>query len=601
MRTPKKEVGFRAILDVRRLQRLGGERSFERGRDYFRNRRVSALVERDGVITAEVRGTHHYKVKLRIDGGRLGHSCTCPMGGGGVFCKHCVAAGLAWLEAPEGIGQTEKGRTPVPESVKAAITMRDVQAYLAGRGKNELITMLLEQAQDDERLRQRLLVSTSKQNPKSLDLASYKNAIVDAIEPGCYVDYHGMFAYAQDIEEAIDPLEELLKEGKAAEVIELAEYALAAVEEAMGSVDDSDGQMGGILARLQEIHLRACRRAKPEPEMLARRLFQWELRTNWDTFYGAAQAYAGVLGKRGLAVYRELAEAEWAKVPPLRPDREETDKYSGRRFRITSIMETLAKHSRDPEALVAVIQKNLSHAYGFLRIAEIYKSARRPDLALEWAERGVRAFPERTDSRLREFLAHEYHGRKRHDEAMALIWPEFTESPRLEQYKALKLHANRTGQWPAWREKALLFLRERLTKENRRKRSAWGDFFRIDHSALVEIHLWEKDAEAAWHEAQIGGCSDDLWLKLAGLRERDHPEDALAVYRNQIEPALSQKNSIAYREAVGFLRKIRELMNRTGQESEFAPYLESVRLAHKAKRNFIKLLEQAAWSRARGR
>ncbi len=598
MRTLKKKHGFQAILDVRLLRRLGGERSFERGQEYFENKRVSALVERDGVITAEVRGTHPYIVKLRIDGGRLGYSCTCPIGNGGEFCKHCVAAGLAWLEAPEGLGQTEKGRTPAPKSSSAAITMEDVQAFLARQQKNDLIKILLEQARDDERLRQRLLVRASKRNPKSLDLSSYKGAIAGAIDPGHYVDYRGMFAYARDIEEAIAPLAELLEEGKAAEVIELAEYALAAVENALGSVDDSDGQMGDILARLQELHLRACRRAKPDPELLAQRLFRWELRTDWDTFFGAAQTYAGVLGKKGLAVYRELAEAEWAKLPLLPPGGKEPGRYDGRRFRITSIMETLAKHSRDPEALVAVIQKDLSHEYSFLRIAEIYKNARRTDLALDWAERGVRAFPERTDSRLRVFLANEYYGRKRHDEAMALIWLEFAESPSLGQYEILKRHADRLGRWPLWREKALLFLQEHLAKDKQRERKGWGAFSRSDHSVLVEIYLWENEVEAAWREAQKGGCSDDLLLKLAALREKAYPEDALAVYRNRIEPLLNQKIISAYREALRLLHRIHSLMNRMGQGIEFAPYLESIRLAHRAKRNFMKLLDHADWRKA---
>ncbi len=29
--------------------------------------------------------------------GALAYDCTCPLGGDGIFCKHCVAAGLAWL------------------------------------------------------------------------------------------------------------------------------------------------------------------------------------------------------------------------------------------------------------------------------------------------------------------------------------------------------------------------------------------------------------------------------------------------------------------------------------------------------------------------
>ena len=123
-----------------------------------------------------------------------------------------------------------------------------------------------------------------------------------------FVNYRSAYQYASGIEEAIDSVEELLKEGYADEVIELAEYALEAVEKAIGSVDDSDGNMGGILERLQELHHRACKKAKPDPEALARRLFEWELRTGYDTFYGAAETYAGVLGKKGL-----LSIGRWRK------------------------------------------------------------------------------------------------------------------------------------------------------------------------------------------------------------------------------------------------------------------------------------------------
>jgi uncharacterized Zn finger protein len=109
---------------------------------------------------------------------------------------------------------------------------------------------------------------------------------------------------------------------------------------------------------------------------------------------------------------------------------------------------------------------------------------------------------------------------------------------------------------------------------------------------LVRIYLWEKDIETAWHEAQAGGCSNSLWLELAGKREKEHPEDALSIYQRQIEPVLDRKNNEAYEEAVDFLGKIRELMVRLGRESEFTDYATKLRAAHKAKRNFIKLLNQ---------
>jgi uncharacterized Zn finger protein len=574
---------FAPFVEPRNLRRMAGGVSFERGEDYFLNGQVKALAEHGGTITAKVQGTRPYRVELWIEEENLEYSCTCPMGADGEFCKHCVAVGLAWLE----VGQS---KSPGQGKAQQGVTMDDVRAYLLGLDKNALVEMLVNRAIEDDRLRQSLFIKAAKKGAKKLDLATYRRAIDDAVEPDGFVDYRSAYDYAHGIEEAIDSVEELLKEGHSVEVIELAEHALKAVEEAMGSVDDSDGYMGGILERLQDLHHKACRKGKPDPEALARRLFEWELRTDYDTFYGAAATYADLLGKKGVAVYQQLAEAEWTKVPAIGPGRDDPEKY-GKRFRITHIMETIARQTGDVEAIVAVKKRDLSSAYRYLQIAETYKTARHHDLALEWAERGIKTFPERTDSRLREFLAEEYHRRKRHDDAMALIWTEFTESPSLEQYKKLKAHAERIIQWELWREKAIGYLREQIAiAKSEPQKNRW--YRKADHSELVRIFLWEKDVEGAWREAQEGGCSNDLWLELAAKRNKDHPEDALPIYQRQIEPTLDRKNNEAYAETINLLRKVRELMVRLERKDEFTNYLDRVRTVHKPKRNFIKLLER---------
>lgn len=329
---------------------------------------------------------------------------------------------------------------------------------------------------------------------------------------------------------------------------------------------------------------------------MARRLWEWELSGEWDVFSGAVKTYAGVLGREGIAAYRQLAEAEWAKLPALGP-RGADRRDHARRFRITRIMEALARQTGDVEAVVAVKKRDLSSPYNYLQIAEAYKAARKHDLALEWAQCGADAFPELTDSRLREFLADEYHRRKRHDEAIAIIWAEFAESAQLEQYRLLKKHAVRTGSWNVWRAKAIAFIRELITaagKGAQRARSIWSR--QTDRSELVRILLWEKKADAAWQEAVAGGCSDGLWLALARNRIKEHPMDALPIYQRLIEPTLNRKNKQAYREAIGLLRQIRDLMFRVGKEPEFERYLAQVRSGHKAKRNFIALLDHATWT-----
>jgi uncharacterized Zn finger protein len=243
--------------------------------------------------------------------------------------------------------------------------------------------------------------------------------------------------------------------------------------------------------------------------------------------------------------------------------------------------------------MVEVKKRDLSYAYHYLQIAELYQKSGNCDKALEWAEAGIKAFPKRTDSRLRDFLAAEYHRRKRHDEAMRLIWADFSDRANLENFKKLKGHAGRIDQWTTWREKAFGFIRKDIggTKQASGGRLGAGNLSG-GHSLLVEIFLEEKDHDAAWREAQAGGCSERLWMQLAAEREQNHPEDAVAVYKQWVDPTVERKNNQAYEDAAELIRKIQRLLNRLKRAAEFADYLSGVRAAHKPKRNFLKLLDR---------
>ncbi|MGH8503638.1 MAG: hypothetical protein ACREVE_14420 [Gammaproteobacteria bacterium] len=107
-------------------------------------------------------------------------------------------------------------------------------------------------------------------------------------------------------------------------------------------------------------------------------------------------------------------------------------------------------------------------------------------------------------------------------------------------------------------------------------------------SLLVEIYLWEGDVEAALREAKTGGCSEPLWLQLAAALEARQPEDAIEIYKDRVDPIVDRRNNQAYDEAAELLRKIQELMRRTGQAPAFLDYVAAVRARHKAKRNFMQ-------------
>jgi len=579
-------------MDEATLEELAGKRAFDRGAEYFEDGHVVGLRDDDGVITARVRGTHDYRIKLWAAEEELDFECDCPVGERYEFCKHCVAVGLAWLERRKEV-EPNKGKRRGSHDNRS-IGNEEICVYLMKLGKRELIDLLLEHSESNPEFRDRLVLMAAEKSANAPDLAAFRAAIDKAIRHRGFLAYGSVPAYARRIETVVESLQSLLKNGHAKAVLELVEQALRQMEAKLGEVDDSDGRLAGILHQFQELHLAACHIATPEPRSLARFLFERESSSDWEVFLGAAARYAELLGEVGLAEYRKLTEARWAKLPVLAPGEKDSLSFS-ERWRITYMMETLAKQSGDVEALVAIKSRNLSTAFCFLEIAQTYKTAGNPEAALQWAERGLRAFPNQTDQRLREFLIEEYHRRKRHDDAVEIAWMTFCERPGSDAYVVLHNSASQAESWPAWRDKALARLRQEIVADRKQRANGSRMYLSAGHSELVSIYLWEKNPEAAWAEAQAGGCRNELWLRLADARQRDYPEDAIAVYTAQLERSLMLAEMRAYQESVGILSKIHKIQERIGKLTEFATLVQSIRTRHKARRNLMKLLDAQRW------
>lgn len=182
------------------------------------------------------------------------------------------------------------------------------------------------------------------------------------LKPDGFIDYRAARSWASDVDMALDAVENLLKSGNGADVIEICEYGLHKLLESIQSVDDSDGHFTTLRDRVEQIQSR----------------------------HG--------------------------------------------RFQITQIMELLAIIDGDVEQLVGVMGRDLTSAYKYWRIALVYQEGKQHDNSLLWAEKGLKAFPEHTDSRLRDFAASEYHRRKRRGDAMAIVWAAFRERRFLETY-----------------------------------------------------------------------------------------------------------------------------------------------------------------------
>lgn len=562
------------LISRRALEDLADERSFERGLAYFRNGAVERLVRHKDRITARVVGTDVYTIRLWPDGDDLGWDCTCPVGQDGEFCKHLVATGLAWLAGGA------KGKKQNSSDIDA------IRRFLEGSDKSALVELLTEHACEDEDFSDRLLLAAQRQGAS--DPAALKEMIRRAFAPKEFVDYREMPKVAARAAPVAELLRESLKRDSGA-AMALASDAMKRGLGLLGRSDDSDGRLGDILSEIAAIHQEAAGRGGFAPRDLAEDLFKLQLADGYD--FLVLEQYLPALGKDGLAAYRKLALDAWKKVPQLAPG-PGTNRHHGHRDQIAGIMKTLAEMDGDIDALVDVLGRDLADSHAYLEIAQVLQRARRHDEALKWAEDGRRAFARETGYGLDDFLVAEYHRRGRHDEAIALRWSHFSKNPALRGYQEVKASADRAASWSAWREKALAALRKQQTAP--RSRGLQYGWHQADGAVLIEVFLWEGNPVSALEAARARGCPSHLWLQLAKALEPDRPDDAIAIYREQINPIVRLTGDQAYDQAADLLRRIRGLMARAGRSGEFAAYLQALRIEHKAKRNFIQRLETVA-------
>ena len=99
------------------------------------------------------------------------------------------------------------------------VTLADVQPILQTEDKQTLIRMMLDWAQEDDRLRERLVLYGARRSGPE----SHANAALRAFENAAQVDdfvpYEQVPGWARGVDEAIDAIEGLLRDGQSAAVI----------------------------------------------------------------------------------------------------------------------------------------------------------------------------------------------------------------------------------------------------------------------------------------------------------------------------------------------------------------------------------------------
>jgi hypothetical protein len=455
-------------------------------------------------------------------------------------------------------------------------TFARIRDYLGSKDIDALVAMIVDMAGQDLALLRKLDIAAAMFGADDKEIESQlRKAIRDATRTRGFVEYARAPEWAAGVDAALDLLAGMTSGPRAALGVEIAEYAIARIERAIEDIDDSGGHGGALLARVQGLHLDACRAARPDPVSLAGDLFGRETEGDYDTFYAAAAEYADVLGEEGLAEYRRLAQESWEKASSPTGHGQDADSDRPDVFRLVPILDFFAERDGDVEMRIALRSRNLTSQWAYLRLAEFCQAHGREAEALRHAEEGLWLFEDdRPDERLVFFAADLCVKAERKADAEAHLWRAFEKAPSLDLYCRIRDLGGEAAS-----RRAVGYLQQRLVNAASTQWDPPADL-------LIRVLIEEKIFDTAWAVARDYQASPSVMRALAEASEATHANQALAVYAAQVEDLAGKGGGMGYEEAAGLIARMATLR---GVEAQ-AGYLADVKERHKRKRNFMKLL-----------
>jgi hypothetical protein len=545
-------------FDPHALRRRAGDRVFERGKRYQREGLVSLVSLGEDRIVARVFGEEEYRVRLSGAGNNLSGECSCPAFAREEFCKHIVATALT-VNVDDGAGEPRDALAPIG-------------AFLSTLPPERLVDILLEAAERDSQLLNKLELAAAAATEDDAKIVKRLGKALDrATDTPYFIDYRQAPKWAAGVNQALAAIEDLLDAGRAAAALALADRALDGLEGTYEEVDDSDGHCGALVERAQRLHFAAAEIVRPEPVALARSLFERELGSDYAAFHGAGSRYEEVLGKVGLAEYRRLAEAAWEQSEASgRPGDDDGPSYS--RYHLAGILDRFFERDGDIEARIRLRLRDLGSPDRYLSLARFCLSLGLEERALSFAEEGLWKFEDVPAGELGLFTATLLAERGRRDEAVALVWKPFERNPSLRLYQLL----GEVG-GEAECQRALALLEERAPDAKR-------SYFDSEADLLVTILIDKGLFDRAWTIERLGILGLRVREALARASDKDHPEDALRVYMDQVERLVAP--GTGYEDAIQLIARMKPLRSAPDQ----AAYVADLKVRHKRKRNFMRLL-----------
>ncbi len=604
------------------LEQWAGSQIVTRGERYQRQGRVSELARtREGALLAWVSGTRRYATKVIMEKEGLPESvCTCPYG---VNCKHGVAVVLEYLERikenrpiPRASEDDDRlvllegeGETPDEEEAGLPEPARmEIEPFLQGKSKDQLIELLLELAEQHPDIAQDLMdrQQITSGSTKQLVTRLRKDIREAGRQPGWEDDWYGGASTA-DYSEIRHKLEALLEAGHAEEVLSLGRELLIAGTRQVEESND-EGETAEEVAACMPVVVKALEQSSLPPAARLAWAVEAVLKDSYD-LCGAFEEYLD--GRHPKEAWNILANQLLAQLKTFEPARE-ADEFSRNyaRNRLTDwAIHALEQAGRSDE-IIPLCEAETRKTKSYDRLVDWLIDRRRYEEAERWIREGIQATGKRgfgiADS-LREQFKTLLTRRKNWPALAAFEVEEFVREPALETWAECEKATRRINVWPQVREHLLAYLETGVLPWKQKGWPLPGSGLEAPEppgrqsfpmvEELIDIAIAEKDPERVlyWYDQrpkrQVG------WLdldedRIAEAIKTYAPDRAVTLWKSMAEDRIARVSPRAYEEAARYLRKAGAVLVRAGREPEWTRYLQELRETHARKSRLIQVLNR---------
>ncbi len=579
-----------ATITEQTIRQRSNSKSFERGKQYYRQGAISDTAKRGNTLEARCEGSQYkpYRVKVTLDknGAIEATFCDCEYDYGD-DCKHIIALLLTYVHQPEAF----EAKPPLEDSLKD----RTPEQLIA------LINQMVNRYPDLESLVHRPVAGrTTRQKAVNVETfrrelrqamrhfshewgdTSISDTIVSVTRAGKEFadngDWHSASAIFRviydeylDDDEFYDDEEGNVSEALDAIVAELAECLT------LGKLAEDDTERRVILHSLLQVYIWNIDIGGQDvgvnaPDVIVQHARKADLPALREKIIAAKKTKEGQR-------YSEWAVENYEAFLMDLDALDETDpeiilkrlRDNGQYYLLTEKLLTLG---RIDEAL-NTIRKELNDSFNLLRLMPSLMVHAGEDTALSLAKA---ALSKNYHPHLNSWLIHYAETAQKLELVLELRLNDFYNPPHyIAKYEPLKKAAQLLDKWDSVYQEVIAHLQKNKL-----------------YALLTQVYLQEKQAENAWNALALhqkmpannrndwyGFSNHSLEFEVAQQTRHDNPEKSLPFYRQHIRNRIDQRNRSAYAEAAGYLQVVEELYDAMGEYEKWEDYITGIKTEFK--------------------